>query len=48
MNKLLLGASVGMMAGVAMMMSPMGKTLKKDMQMGMHKARKLAREMEQM
>lgn len=48
MNKLLFGTAVGMMAGVALMMSPMGKTLRKDVQAGMTKARQMARKMEQM
>lgn len=48
MNKLLFGATMGMMAGMALMMSPMGKMLRKDMQMGMNKARKIAKQMEQM
>ena len=48
MNKLLVGAAMGMMAGVALMMSPMGKTLRQDMQTGMNKARQMARQMEQM
>ena len=36
------------MAGMALMMSPMGKTLRKDVQMGMSKARKMARQMDMM
>jgi len=48
MNKILVGAAMGMMAGVALMMSPMGKSLRKDVQMGMHKARQMAKQMEQM
>ena len=48
MNKLLFGATMGMMMGVALMMSPMGKTLRKDMQMGMNKAKALAGKMESM
>ncbi len=48
MNKLLFGAAMGMMAGMALMMSPMGKTLRKDVQMGMSKARKMARQMDMM
>lgn len=48
MNKLLFGATMGMMAGMALMMSPMGKMLRKDMQMGMNKARKIAKQMGQM
>ena len=48
MNKLLFGASVGMMAGIALMMCPMGKTLRRDLQMGMNKAKQMAKQMEQM
>lgn len=48
MNKLLFGTAVGMMAGVALMMSPVGKTLRKDVQMGMNKAKQMAKQMEQM
>ena len=48
MNKLLFGAAMGMMAGVALMMSPMGKTLRKDVNMGMVKARQMARKMDMM
>lgn len=48
MNKLLLGATMGMMAGVALMMSPMGKTLRQDLRKGMNKARQMADKMEQM
>lgn len=47
MNKLLFGATMGMMMGVALMMSPMGKTLRRDVQMGMNKARQMAGKMEQ-
>lgn len=48
MNKLLVGATMGMMMGMALMMSPMGKTLRKDVQMGMNKAKQIAGKMEQM
>lgn len=48
MNKLLFGATVGMMAGVALMMSPMGKTLCQDVRKGMNKAKQMAGKMEQM
>lgn len=48
MNKLLFGATVGMMAGVALMMSPMGKMMKKEINMGMNKAKQMAKQMEQM
>jgi hypothetical protein len=48
MNKLLFGAAMGMMAGMALMASPMGKTLRRDMQMGMNKAKRMAKEMDMM
>lgn len=48
MNKMLFGATMGMMAGVALMMSPMGRTLRKEMNMGMNKAKEMAKAMEQM
>lgn len=41
MNKLLFGTAMGMMAGVALMMSPMGR----DVSRGMCKARKMAKKM---
>ena len=48
MNKLLFGATMGMMAGVALMMSPMGKMVRKEMCMGMNKAKQMAKSMEKM
>lgn len=48
MNKLLVGTAMGMMMGMALMMSPMGKTLRKDVQMGMNKAKQMVKGMEQM
>ena len=48
MNKLMVGAAMGMMAGVALMMSPMGKTLRQDVRKGMAKAKQMANKMEQM
>lgn len=46
MNKLMIGTAMGMMAGIALMMSPMGSTLRRDMNKGMRKARAIARQME--
>lgn len=48
MNKLLFGATMGMMAGVALMMSPMGKMMKREINLGMNKAKQMAKQMEQM
>lgn len=45
MNKLLFGTAMGMMAGVALMMSPMGQDIRRDMTRGMCKARKMAKKM---
>ena len=41
MNKLLFGTAMGMMAGVALMMSPAGR----DVRRGVCKARKMAKKM---
>ncbi len=46
MNKLMIGASMGMMMGVALMMSPMGKTVRREVRMGMNKARQLRNKMD--
>lgn len=48
MNKLMIGTAMGMMAGVALMMSPMGKTLRQDVNKGMQKAKQMAKQMENM
>lgn len=48
MNKMMFGAAMGMMAGVALMMSPMGKTMRREVRMGVDKAKKMAQKMEQM
>ena len=48
MNKMLFGAAMGMMAGVALMMSPMGKPLRKEMNMGISKAKQMMKAMERM
>ena len=48
MNKMLFGAAMGMMAGMALMMSPMGKTLRKDINAGMNKARQMAHKTDMM
>ena len=43
MGRMMLGSAMGMMAGIALMMSPMGRELRRDMNKGMCKAKKLAR-----
>lgn len=48
MNKLLVGATMGMMMGVALMMSPMGRTVRQDVKCGVHKAKQMAKKMEEM
>lgn len=48
MNKLLFGAAMGMMAGMALMMSPVGKTLRRDMNLGVAKAKQMAHKMDMM
>lgn len=47
MNKVLFGATMGMMAGVALMMSPVGKMMKKEVRMGANKMKEMAHRMEQ-
>lgn len=48
MNKLLIGTTMGMMMGVALMMSPMGQTVRRDVKCGMRKARKMAKKLDMM
>ncbi|MBQ8554472.1 MAG: hypothetical protein IJ438_01235 [Clostridia bacterium] len=47
MNKLMVGSALGFMMGVSLMMMPAGKTLRKDMQRGMNKAKQMMKSMEQ-
>ena len=46
-NKLMIVSAMGFMAGVGLMMMPVGKTIRKDMQKGMNKARQMMKDMEQ-
>ncbi len=46
MNKLMIGSALGFMMGVGLMMMPAGKTLRKDMQKGMDKAKKMVQDMD--
>lgn len=46
MKQLMLGSAIGLMAGVGLMMGPMAKAIRRDVRMGMNKARKLMRSME--
>lgn len=48
MGKLMIGSAMGLMAGIGLMMSPMGRTIRKDMNKGMGKAKKWAKMMERM
>ena len=48
MNKMLFVAAMGMMAGMALMVSPMGKMMRKEMNMGMKKAKRMAKAMDLM
>ncbi len=46
MNKLMVGSALGFMMGVGLMMMPVGKTLRKDMQKGMDMAKKMVQDMD--
>lgn len=48
MGKLMIGSAMGLMAGIGLMMSSMGRTIRKDMNKGMSMAKKWARKMEKM
>lgn len=48
MGKMMIGSAMGLMAGVALMMSRMGKTLRRDMNRGMSKVKRMARKLERM
>lgn len=47
MNKLMLGSAMGFMAGVGLMMMPVGRTIRKDMHKGLNKAKQMMKSMEQ-
>ena len=47
MSRVMLGAAMGFMAGVGLMMTPMGRSIRKDMCKGMSKARQIMKDMEQ-
>ncbi|MBQ8200237.1 MAG: hypothetical protein IJZ74_00565 [Clostridia bacterium] len=46
MNKLMIGSAMGFMMGVGLMMMPVGKTIRKDVQRGMNKAKQVVKDME--
>lgn len=45
MGKMMLGSAMGLMAGVGLMMSPMARNIRKEVRMGMGKARRMMRRM---
>lgn len=46
MNKLMLGSAMGFMVGVGLMMMPVGRTIRKDLNKGMNKAKQMMESME--
>lgn len=46
MNKLMIGSAMGFMMGVGLMMLPVGKTIQKDVKMGVNKAKKVVKDMQ--
>lgn len=46
MNKLMLGSAMGFMMGVGLMMMPVGRTIRKDLNKGMNKAKQMMESME--
>lgn len=46
MNKLMLGSAMGFMMGVGLMMMPVGRTIRKDLNKGMNKAKQMMENME--
>lgn len=48
MNKMMIGAAMGMVAGVALMMSPMGKAMRKEVNMGKQMVKRMANKKENM
>lgn len=48
MGRMMIGSAMGLMAGIGLMMSPMGRNIRKDVNRGMCKAKRLARRLEHM
>lgn len=48
MGRMMIGSAMGLMAGIGLMMSPMGRTIRKDVNKGMNKAKKMAKRLEHM
>lgn len=46
MNKWMLGSAMGFMMGVGLMMMPVGRTIRKDLNKGMNKAKRMMEDME--
>lgn len=46
MNKLMAGTAMGFMMGVGLMMMPVGRTIRKDLNKGMNKAKQMMNSME--
>lgn len=48
MGKMMVGSAMGLMAGIGLMMSPMGRSIRRDVNKGMSRARRLVRKLEHM
>ena len=48
MGKMMIGTAMGMLAGIGLMMSPMGRSIRKDVSKGMVKAKRMAKRMDMM
>lgn len=48
MGRMMIGSAMGLMAGIGLMMSPMGRDIRRDINKGMGKARRLAKRLEHM
>ena len=48
MSKLMIGSAMGLMAGIGLMMSPMGRTIRKDVNKGKSMAKRMMKMMEHM
>lgn len=48
MGRMMIGSAMGLMAGIGLMMSPMGRDIRRDINKGMGKAKRLAKRLEHM
>lgn len=48
MGRMMIGSAMGLMAGIGLMMSPMGRSIRRDVSRGMCKAKCFARRLERM